>query len=116
MAKNRAQRKRGEPDPLSVQVSFRVKVRKGVQVSKFALNQAYLQWVETGNLPPNIEIRGIFWRNPARKGSLADWRYSAGSDISALKTHGAGVESSARGDHEDARSTLGRALSGLTPF
>src|SRR6185437_542409 len=126
------------PDPLSVQVSFKVRVPKGVRVSKKALNEIYLEWVETGNLPPNIEIRGIFWKNSARSAPLDDWRFSSHSDISTIinkpmafyengkqvmKTYKEmtskqrviarkkyGIEDTPRGDHEEARETLQGAL------
>lgn len=109
-------RNRGEPDPLSVQVYFRVRVPRGSQVTRKALNEIYLDWIRSGELPPGIEIRGIFWRNPARHGELADWRFSKGSDTDVLKPHGAGVELSPRGSHEDARETLRGALLKLRPF
>jgi hypothetical protein len=118
------------PDPLSVQVSFRVRVPKGTAVSKRGLNAVYENWIDTGELPHSVEIRGIFWKNPTRNGKLADWRWSAGSDLGVLipgydrmtpqekakARHAKGVESSPRGDHEEARDTLGGALRQLHPF
>lgn len=126
-------------DPLSVQVSFRVKKPKGVEISRKALNEIYLQWVEDGILPPNIEIRGIFWKNSARHGKLNHWRYSAYSDQSViakgLTVQGKFIpykqltpkqketarerfqlEHSPRGDHEEARTTLQNALRTFRPF
>jgi len=125
MSKNR------KPDPVSVQVSLAVRVPKGTAVSKKALNDAYLQWIETGNLPPGISIRGIFWRNPARKGALSEWRWSSGSRKDALipnyyrmtieekaaaRAAIGGIEDSPRGDHDEARSTLSEALRLFRPF
>jgi hypothetical protein len=131
------------PDPLSVQVSLRVRVPKGTQITKKALNEIYLNWVETGNLPPNIEIRGVFWKNPARRAPLDDWRYSSYSDLSTIikplkfrvdgelveLTYGQmnsrqreiarrkyNIEDTPRGDHEEARDTLQGALRLFRPF
>jgi hypothetical protein len=117
-------------DPLSVQVSFRVRKPKGVELSRSALNDIYLEWVKTGDLPPNIEIRGIFWKNSARHGKLNYWRYSKNSDLSvmikdwknmtSLQKSGARerykIEDSPRGDHELARETLQGALATFRPF
>lgn len=106
-----------QPDPLSVQVAFRLRLPKNSGVIKEALNQAFLRWVDTGELPKSIEIRGIFWRNSARKGSGANWRFSSGSDLSALKRKGVAVDfKSGTGDHELARETLKGALRQLRPF
>lgn len=131
------------PDPLSVQVSMRVRVPKGTKVSKKALNEIYLQWVETGNLPQGIEIRGVFWKNPARRAPLDDWRYSSYSDLStiikpmnfrvkgelvtleykqmslqqkAVARKKYGIEDTPRGDYEEARTTLQGALRFFRPF
>lgn len=105
---------RGEPDPVDVQISFNVRLPKGARVTKDALNAVYKKWVDDGKLPKFMTIRGIFWRNPARKGALHDWRYSEGSDLS-LAPRG-GVESTPRGSHEDARITLNGFLQTLKPF
>lgn len=113
----RKRRGRGKkPDPLSVQVSFRLKLPKDKHISKRALSHFYSEWVLTGKLPKWMEIHGIFWRNPARHGAYADWRYSDGSDLSALRDEGAGVESFPRGSHDDARVTLQAALPAANPF
>ena len=118
------------PDALSVQFSFKVRVPKGVSITKKVLNEIYLEWVETGILPKGIEIRGMFWKNPDRHPPLDDWRYSAGSSLSVLipgynkmdsreKTRARirkGIESTSRGSHEDARITLQGALRQFKPF
>ena len=131
------------PDPLSVQVSLRVLAPKGMTFTKNALNQIYLNWVETGNLPPNVKIRGVFWKNPARNPPLDDWRYSSHSDLSvivqpmsfrvdgedvvleykdmnarerAIARKKSGIEDTPRGDHEEARETLQGALRLFRPF
>lgn len=119
-----------KPDALSVQVSFKVRVPKGTSITKKVLNQIYLNWVETGELPKNIEIRGIFWKNPDRNPPLDNWRYSSGSDLSVMikdyknldsreKTRARirkSIESTSRGTHEDARTTLQGALRQFRPF
>jgi len=125
-----ARERNKKPDPLSVQISFRVRVPKGTGVTKQALEEIYQNWIETGELPPGIEIRGIFWKNSARHGKLSDWRYSSGSDLSVIIPGWKnmtpeekrrvrvmeGVENSPRGDHDEARSTLKEALRRLRPF
>lgn len=119
-----------KPDPLSVQVSIKLRLPKGFRITKKVLNDAYLQWVETGELPPSMEIRGIFWKNGARRSLLDFWRYSSHSDLETiipnykemtkeerrkarLKYH---VENEPRGDHEEARETLQGALRQFKPF
>lgn len=122
-------------DPLSVQVSIKVTKPKGLELSKKFLNECYLYWVKNGEFPDfpgrmSMEIRGIFWKNSARKGKLNYWRYSSHSDLSVLipgwgkmsaaQKEGAreryGVESSPRGNHEEARETLQGALATFRPF
>lgn len=117
-------------DPLSVQVAFKVLKPKGVDISRKALNELYLHWVETGELPRNITIRGIFWKNSNRREPLNFWRYSSYSDISVLVKDWEnltpqqkkeirkkrGIESEPRGHHEEARTTLQNALRTFRPF
>lgn len=128
-------------DPLSVQISFRVKKPKGTEISRKALNDLYLHWVETGELPRNMEIRGIFWKNSDRREPLNFWRYSKDSDLSVIIKNykkpvanwdsltepekakikrelrqKRGVENEPRGDHELARETLQNALRTFRPF
>jgi hypothetical protein len=119
-----------KPDPLSVQISFKVRVPKGTAITKKVLHEIYLNWIETGDLPQGIEIRGIFWKNPDRKSPLDDWRYSQDSDLSVLikgykeldskekrlARIRKGVESTPRGDHDEARTTLSGALRFINPF
>ena len=120
----------GKPDPLSVQVSIKTRLPKGFRVTKKVLNEAYLQWVETGELPPSMEIKGIFWKNSARRSPLDFWRYSSRSDLETVIPNYKQmtpeekrrarikfqVESSPRGDHEEARMTLQGALRQFRPF
>lgn len=121
MAKNR------KPDPAEVQFSWKVDLPPGAKIRKQVLKQAldYLQ--DNGRPPRGFEIRGIFWRNPARRGKLADWRWSAGSDLSVLipgydkmtvKERAAaresyGVESSPRFGHGEAVDSLSGLLRGF---
>lgn len=105
------------PDPLSVQVSFKVRLPKNSAITKKALNDVYLHWVETGELPKGFEIRGIFWRNANRQGKGSYWRFSSGSDLSTLNRQGISIDNeSGTGDHELARETLRGALLQLRPF
>lgn len=109
-------RKHGRPDPLQVQVALRLKTRPGQKVSPRVLQQIIDRIVNDEPLPPTVEVRGIFWRNPNRKGDLSHWRYHAGADLSAAPTS-APLESSPRGSLRDAASTLGGALySGVITF
>ena len=122
-------------DPLSLQVSIKVTKPKGLELSKKFLNEAYLHWVKEGEFPQfpgkmSMEIRGIFWKNSARKGKLNYWRWSSHSDLSVLipgykqmtpeqkqrARERNGVESEPRGDHEEARTTLQGALAYFRPF
>lgn len=105
------------PDALQVQVALRIKAPRGVSISPRVLRQILDKMVNNEELPPNVEVRGVFWRNPDRKGSLAHWRYHEGADLTALRPEGAGVETSPRGSLYDATSTLGGALySGTVTF
>lgn len=122
-------------DPLSVQVSIKVIKPKGLELSKKFLNNAYLHWVEEGEFPQfpgkmSMEIRGIFWKNSARKGKLNYWRYSSHSDLGVMipkwkemtplekerARERNGIEREPRGDHEEARITLQGALRTFRPF
>lgn len=93
-------------DPVEVQVSFKVRTPRGVRVTREVLDKVYERWLDTGDLPRSVDIRLIAWRNPSRLGSLSDWRWSEGSDVSGIDSGGAGIEQSPRGSHEDARYTL----------
>lgn len=93
-------------DPVEVQISFKVRTPRGVRLTREVLDQVYKDWLDTGELPHAVQIRYIAWRNPDRLGALSDWRYSEGSEVSAIKRSGSGIESSPRGDHEFARETL----------
>ena len=111
MAKNR------EPDPASVQFSWKVRAPKGTAITKKVLKQALDYYLENGEPPRGFEVRAIMWRNPARKGSLADWRWSAGSSKSFIKQivqqSGVEAESTPRGDHGEAVDTLRGLLQGF---
>lgn len=73
-----------EADRLMVQVSLKIKLPKGrdVKISRKAL-QGILDLMVAGKpLPKNVEVRGIFWRNPNRKGAHGAWRWHTGADMS----------------------------------
>lgn len=109
-------RKHGKPDLLQVQVALKLRVPKGTKVHPKVLQQIIDRAVNGEELPPNVEFRGIFWRNPNRKGQLSYWRYHEGADLSAAPTN-APLESKPRGSLQDAVSTLGGALfSGAVTF
>lgn len=103
-------------DPLQVQIALKIKAPPGYKISPKVLQQIIDRAVNNEPLPPNVEFRGIFWRNPNRKGSLSHWRYHEGADLNAAPTS-APLESSPRGSLQDAADTLGGALySGIITF
>lgn len=90
-------------DKLIVQVSFAIKAPKGTVITKKALN-GLLDLVVAGKpLPRNVKVRGIFWRNPERRGTLSYWRYHSGADLSVAPTP---IESTPRGSLREAVDTL----------
>jgi hypothetical protein len=103
MAKNK------RPDPLQIQIALKIKAPKGAKIHPRVLQQIIDKAVNGETLPPNVEFRGIFWRNPARSGSLSHWRYHEGADLNYAPTS-APVESTPRGSLRDAVQTLGGAL------
>jgi hypothetical protein len=106
----------GRPDSLQVQVALSIKAPPNMKIAPEVLTQIIDRMVAGQELPPNVKVRGIFWRNPNRRGSLAHWRYHEGADLSAAPTS-APLESSPRGSLSDATSTLGGALySGVITF
>jgi len=72
-------------DPLMVQVSLKIGLPRGrkVKVSKKALQGILDRMIAGEKLPKNVEVRGIFWRNPARRGKGGAWRWHAGADMEA---------------------------------
>jgi hypothetical protein len=90
-------------DKLMVQVALKVKVPEGVKVTKKALEEIVQRLIDHKPIPKNVEVRGIFWRNPTRRGALGDWRYHEGADLSVAPTP---IESSPRGSLSDAIDTL----------
>lgn len=108
--------RKGRTDLLQVQVALKIKAPPGTKIAPRVLQQIIDKAVNGEELPPNVEFRGIFWRNPNRKGALSHWRYHAGADLTAAPTS-APLESSPRGSLSDAVSTLGGALySGTVTF
>lgn len=75
---------RKRKDPLIVQVSLKIGLPRGrkVKVSKKALQGILDRMIAGKPLPKNVDVRGIFWRNPRRRGMAGDWRYHAGADMS----------------------------------
>jgi|SRR5271157_4568646 len=102
-------RKHGKPDPLQVQIALRLRTKPGQKVHPRVLQQILDKIVNNESLPPTVEVRGIFWRNPNRRGNLSHWRYNEGADLSAAPTS-APLESSPRGSLRDAANTLAGAL------
>lgn len=90
-----------------MQVALKVKLPKGKKISKNALQEILDRMIAGDELPRNVEVRGIFWRNPNRTGSLGYWRYHSGADLSA-KPAGP-IESRPRGSLHD-------AIDSLSPF
>jgi hypothetical protein len=80
---NRGKRK---ADPLELR--FHLLVRKDIAKTLTAerYNQVYREWVQTGKLPPGFRVppNAIEWRNPARRGSLRNWR--SGDNEEAINT------------------------------
>lgn len=90
-------------DKLMVQVALKVRVPEGVRVTKKVLDEILQRLVDGKPIPPNVEVRGIFWRNPSRSGALSDWRYHEGADLTHAPSP---LESSPRGSLQDAIATL----------
>jgi hypothetical protein len=90
-------------DKLMVQVALKVRVPEGVKITKKALSEILQRLIDHKPIPKNVEVRGIFWRNPSRSGSLGDWRYHVGADLSIAPRP---LESSPRGSLRDAIDTL----------
>lgn len=67
-------------DKLIVQVALKIKLPPGKTVGKKVLQQILDIMMKGERLPRNVEIRGIFWRNPTR-GKVSDWRYHEGADL-----------------------------------
>lgn len=103
-------------DTLQVQVAFKIKAPPGATFAPEVFKQLIDRMIRHEPLPKNVEVRGIFWRNPDRKGKLSYWRYHAGADLKAAPRN-APIESSPRGNLRDAIDTLSGALySGIITF
>jgi hypothetical protein len=108
-------------DLLQVQVSVSIKAPPGAKIHPRVMQQILDRAVKGEPLPPTVELRGIFWRNPNRRGSLSHWRYHAGADVAKVAPDGfidgVPVETSPRGSLQDAIDTLSGALySGTVSF
>lgn len=106
-----AKHNHGRPDPLQVQIALTIKAPPGKRINPRVLEQIIDKMVAGETLPPNITVRGIFWRNPNRKGPLSYWRYHEGADLSAAPTS-APLESGPRESLQRAYESLGNALRG----
>jgi hypothetical protein len=105
---------RKEKDNLVVQVAIRLKAPKGAVIKKRVLQQILDNLADNKPIPKNVEIRGIFWRNPSRTGRLSMWRYHTGADLTVAP---APLESRPRGSLQDAIETLAGAIaSGIVTF
>ena len=96
---------RHDKDKLVVQVAIETRLPPHVKVTKRVLDDILQRAINGEAIPPNVTIRGIFWRNPNRRGGLSDWRYHTGADLSAAPTD-APLESSPRGSLREALDTL----------
>src|SRR5882724_5839522 len=74
---------RKKQDALMVQVSLQIGLPRGrkVKVSKKALQGILDLMVAGKKLPKNVTVRGIYWRNPGRKGKGGAWRYHEGAAL-----------------------------------
>lgn len=90
-------------DKLMVQVALSIRAPQGVKITQKVLQQLVQLMVEGKELPPNVEVKGIFWRNPTRAGSTSYWRYHEGADLTNAPTP---IESRPRGSLQDAIETL----------
>ena len=91
------------PDSLHVQVAFRIKAKPNTKIPKEVLDELLQRVIDGKKLPRNVEIRGIFWRNPDRNPPLDKWRYHAGADLT-IAPHP--IENFPRGNLQDAIGTL----------
>jgi len=80
-----------------------------MRIKPEVLTQIIDRMVAGQELPPNVKVRGIFWRNPNRRGSLSHWRYHEGADLNAAPTS-APLESAPRESLQRAIESLGGAL------
>jgi hypothetical protein len=102
---------RHQQDALSVQVAIHIKhPDKNFRPSRRMLSQIIERLVNHQPLPRVVEVRGIFWRNPDRRGRLSEWRYHEGADLSAFRDDGNGIEGTPRGNLRSAVDTLAGLL------
>lgn len=99
----------GKADLLQVQVAIKIRAPKGTKIAPQVMQQILDRAVNGEDLPANVELKGIFWRNPNRRGTLSYWRYHEGADLNARPTN-APIESRPRGSLSDAVATLSGAL------
>lgn len=92
-----------KPDALHVQVAFKIQAPPGAKISKKVFQELLQRVIDNKPLPKNVEIRGIFWRNPDRRSPLDKWRYHRGADLRIAPRP---IESYPRGELQDAIETL----------
>ena len=90
-------------DSVHVQVSFAIKTKPGAKIAKPVFDELLQRVIDGKKLPQNVEIRGIFWRNPDRNKPLDRWRYHAGADLTIAPKY---IENFPRGNLQDAIDTL----------
>lgn len=94
-------------DKLVVQVAIKIKAKPNAKIKKKVLDEILQRLVNRRPLPKNVEVRGIFWRNPNRRGTGGHWRFHNGADLSVAP----------RPLHPDyPRGSLQDALDTLAPF
>jgi|SRR5215831_9474826 len=121
-----ARKNHGKPDPLQIQVAIKIRHKKGARIHPRVLQQIIERAVNGEELPPGVEFNGIYWRNPARRGTAAYWRYHEGANLDkppVTKRYGnhyidgVPLEDTPRGSLSEAAGTLGGALfSGVVTF
>jgi len=108
-----AKHNHGRPDPLQVQVAVKIKAPPNTKIHPKVLQQILDRMANGESLPESVTVRGIFWRNPNRRGELSYWRYHEGADLSAAPTS-APLESGPRESLQRAYESLGNALRSAT--
>jgi len=98
----------GKQDSLNVQIALKIRRPPDKTVSKKVLDEIIQRVIRHQPLPKNVEVAGIFWQNPERKGSLANWRTHRGADLS--KAPGPLATGYPRGSLREAIDTLAPLL------
>ena len=64
-------------DPVTVQISVKLKKPKGAKLAPEVLQQAVDYWAKHGESPRGMDVQVIRWRNPERSGKKGGWRYAS---------------------------------------